>query len=174
MERPCIEHIDYGYIGVTGAWPDVVAGVVPDEMLVPLFKVVLRINRSTIIMAILGCHDTQPQTSIDGPVAPPAVLVTNVHVRIDVLTLVSLVLLPLPVIVACSHGQSDMPAVEPATVLPIAQIVAQLHTEIMKLVGMGVLAPYEPRYKILHFQTPLVLSSQRNLDFDVWRHHTPQ
>ena len=70
---------------MTGACPREVALVVVDEVLVPLFQVVVGIYRAAEVVAVLGKEGAHAHAEVHAPMLAPASLVAYVHVGVEVL-----------------------------------------------------------------------------------------
>lgn len=158
---------------MAGAGPEEVVAVVVHEVAVPLFFVTFGIGAGTVVVAVLGDDGTQADGGVEGPMLAPACLVAEVHVAVDVLALIAFAALPLPVVIACGNGEADVPALEPAVALAVAEVAAHLDAKVVELVGVGVVAPDEPGGEIFHLKAPLVLAPQGNLQLYVGGQDTP-
>ena len=87
-------------------------------------------------MAVLGGDVADTDTSVDSPLLAltEAVLVTDVAVDVQVLTLIALAVLPLQVVISDGESGTDVPSVEDVVVLAVAEPVAQFSANIEELV----------------------------------------
>ena len=102
------------------------------------------------------------------------VLPSNVEIRVDVFSLIAFVFLPFPVVVAAGNGKTEMPAVQPAVVLAIAQPETSLYAQVEELGGMGIVGPDPPGCKYFAFKAPAIVIAERKLHFQVGCNNAPE
>ena len=171
--RTRIEHIGDGDVGM-GKTEDVLPlGALPHEVVVVLLLVALGEDRAAQVLTILRGDVTETETTVDSPVCADALLVTEVQVGVDVLTLVTMAALPLEVVVTHGGGKTDVPSVERVMALAVAEPVAELQSPVEELLSVCIVAPRPPRQEDLSLDAPAVLVAERDLELHIRSDETP-